>query len=98
MEHSWPGNIRELENTVEHAFVRCRQGAITVDHLPPEFDAIAPQLNPGKGVGGEQQEAMRIHQALITANWNKTQAAAMLGMSRRTIYRKIEQYGISEKT
>ena len=56
MEHSWPGNIRELENTVEHAFVRCRQGAITVDHLPPEFDAIAPQLNPGKGVGGEQRK------------------------------------------
>ena len=40
MEHSWPGNIRELENTVEHAFVRCRQGVITVDHLPPEFEQL----------------------------------------------------------
>jgi len=40
---------------------------------------------------------MRIQQALIKTNWNKTQAAEILGMSRRTIYRKIDQYKISEK-
>ena len=98
MEHSWPGNVRELQNTVEHAFVRCRQGVITVDHLPQEFWELAQKVNSKSGHGGEQQEAMRIHQALIKTNWNKTQAAELLGMSRRTIYRKIDQYGIPEKT
>ena len=95
MLHTWPGNVRELENTIEHAFVRCRQSAITVDHLPPEFGEIAMQLDSAKPDGDEQSEALRIRQALITTNWNKSMAADLLGMSRRTIYRKIEQYGIT---
>ncbi|MCU7816656.1 MAG: sigma-54 dependent transcriptional regulator, partial [Candidatus Thiodiazotropha sp. (ex Rostrolucina anterorostrata)] len=95
--HSWPGNVRELENTIEHAFVRCRQGAITVDHLPQEFGEIALQVNSDKGPDGEQQEGQRISRALIKTDWNKTRAAELLGMSRRTIYRKIDQYGITEK-
>ena len=98
MQHAWPGNVRELENTIEHAFVRCRQSAITVDHLPQDFGEIALQVNSGKGPDGEQQEAQRIRGALIKADWNKTRAAELLGMSRRTIYRKIDQYGIFVKT
>jgi PAS domain S-box-containing protein len=93
--HAWPGNIRELENTVEHAFVRCRQGAITVDHLPPEFKKLAERLSSADGPIAEQQEARRIRKALVKTAWNKSRAAEILGMSRRTIYRKIEQYGIT---
>lgn len=92
--HSWPGNVRELENALEHAFVRCRHGVITVEHLPPEFGEIAKQLNLSKSSDGEEQETRRIRSALVKANWNKTRAAELLGMSRRTIYRKIDQYGI----
>ncbi len=98
MLHTWPGNVRELENTLEHAFVRCRQGVITVEHLPSEFGEIALQLNATRRVRGEQQEAYRIRRALVKTSWNKTRAAELLGMSRRTIYRKIDQYGISVKT
>ena len=78
--------------------MRCRQGAITVDHLPQDFGEIALEVNSEKGPDGEQQEAQRIRGALIKADWNKTRAAELLGMSRRTIYRKIDQYGISVKT
>jgi transcriptional regulator of acetoin/glycerol metabolism len=97
MLHTWPGNVRELENTVEHAFVRCRQGAITVDHLPPEFEKLAQQLNPAEGPAGAQREARRIRQALANTAWNKSRAAELLGMSRRTIYRKIALYGITSE-
>lgn len=97
MAHSWPGNVRELENSLEHAFVRCRQGVITVEYLPPEFCKIALRVNSGNSLDGEQQEARQIHQALVKTNWNKTRAAEILGMSRRTIYRKMDQYKISEK-
>jgi len=95
MLYTWPGNIRELENTLEHAFVRCRQGTITVGHLPPEFGKLAEHLSPADGPAGEQQEARRIRLALVKTSWNKSRAAELLGMSRRTIYRKIDQYGIT---
>ncbi len=97
MPHTWPGNVRELENTLEHTFVRCRQGAITVDHLPPEFEKLAQQLIPVDGPAGEQQEARRIRLALVKTAWNKSRAAELLGMSRRTIYRKIDQFGITSE-
>jgi transcriptional regulator of acetoin/glycerol metabolism len=89
--------VRELENTLEHGFVRCRQGAITVDHLPPEFEKLAQQLSPAGEVDGEQQEARRIRRALVQTAWNKSRAAELLGISRRTIYRKIDQYGITSE-
>jgi len=95
MLHTWPGNVRELENTLEHAFVRCRQGAITVSHLPPEFEKLADHLSPANGPAGERQEARRIRLALVKTTWNKSRAAKLLGISRRTIYRKIDQYGIT---
>jgi PAS domain S-box-containing protein len=95
MLHGWPGNVRELENTLEHAFVRCRQGAISVEHLPPEFGKLAQQLSPARGPADEKQEAQRIRLALVKTAWNKSRAAEILGISRRTIYRKIDQYGIT---
>ena len=97
MQHSWPGNIRELENTLEHAFVRCRAGIITVDHLPPEFNKISQQINFKDSPDRDQREALRIRSALKESGWNKSRAAEILGMSRRTIYRKIEQYDITQE-
>jgi len=97
MLHTWPGNVRELENTIEHAFVRCRASAISIDDLPPEFEKIARQLPPADGPAGERHEARRIRLALEKTAGNKSKAAELLGMSRRTIYRKIDQYGIAAK-
>ncbi|MFT5729329.1 MAG: two-component system response regulator HydG [Desulforhopalus sp.] len=98
MLHNWPGNIRELANTLEHAFVRCHQDIITLKDLPPEFEKIAQQISSAKAPVNEQEEARRIRQALLKTDWNKSRAAELLGISRRTIYRKIEQFSISLDT
>ncbi len=93
LHYPWHGNVRELENLLEHAFVRCRQNVITTENLPPDFlgyfesRALSDDRNP-------EGEAAAIRKALVHAGGNKTEAARMLGMSRRTIYRKIERLGI----
>jgi len=97
MHHTWPGNVRELENTIEHAFVRCKQNIIALDHLPPEFNKIAQQFNSLEQLGKNHSEAEKIRRALLQTSWNKTTAAKLLGISRRTIYRKIDHYSITQK-
>lgn len=87
--YGWPGNIRELQHAIEHAFVVCRQPEIDVVHLPRELQEI-PAATPL--LLGE--EAIRILAALERTGGNKARAARRLGISRRTIYRKIEEYGI----
>lgn len=93
MNYSWPGNIREFEHTLEHAFILCRQNAITANCLPIAFmefaDAtISDFIEPGV------VEQNAVLQALERTSWNKTRAARLLGMSRRTIYRKIKEFKI----
>jgi PAS domain S-box-containing protein len=91
MDYLWPGNVRELEHVMEHAFVLCRGWVITLEHLPPEIrdyertEKMAGQEIPTQGSNGAQE----ILDALNKAHWNKTKAARLLGISRRTIYRKI---------
>lgn len=94
MEYPWPGNIRELEHTLEHAFILCRQKTITVNHLPTTFKEFV-------GTRGSSLEDIKVDepqailQALKKTAWNKAGAARILGISRRTIYRKIKEYKIS---
>jgi transcriptional regulator with PAS, ATPase and Fis domain len=88
--YAWPGNIRELQHAIEHAFVVCRQTEIEVAHLPREL-----QESPSPAVPPLEGEAARIMAALEKAGGNKARAARLLGFSRRTIYRKIEEYGIT---
>ncbi|MBI3813246.1 MAG: sigma 54-interacting transcriptional regulator, partial [Nitrospinae bacterium] len=92
MKYPWHGNIRELEHTIEHAFILCRQSAITVDHLPQELKEFTPHIN--SYVRDEGDEYQTILQALEKTGWNKAKTARLLGMNRRTIYRKIEKYKI----
>ena len=97
MLHSWPGNIRELENTLEHAFVRCQENVIKISHLPPTFAEFAPKLSTEEEPDPAWHEAKRVRWALRQSDWNKSRAAELLGISRRTIYRKIYHYNISSK-
>lgn len=90
--YDWPGNIRELQHAVEHAFVMCRGDVIGLEHLPVELRAQEALL-PAERIH-LKSEAARIHAALEKAGWNKSRAARLLGMSRRTIYRKMEELGI----
>jgi len=93
MEYSWPGNVRELEHTIEHAFILCKQSVITPQHLPNELKTFTLQT-PLSQNNGEINDPKIILQALEKTDWNKVKAAQLLGISRRTIYRKIKEHNI----
>lgn len=92
LEHPWPGNVRQLEHTLEHAFVVCRNSIITMDTLPADFCTVVSRGIPNIGNGGCSPE--RIREALEKTNWNKAKAARLLGINRRTLYRKMDQLTI----
>jgi len=95
MNYPWPGNVRELQHAIEHAFVLCRGRNITLDHLPSEIVGYSkgPSRARGKKFVNESHE---IQQALDKTDWNKAKAARMLGISRQTIYRKINEFGLAK--
>ncbi len=94
--YDFPGNIRELENTIEHAFVMCRKGYIEKRHLPGAFHSSgAPfESDPG-GASLKGIEAALITNALKRNKWDRTRTAACLGMHRSSLYRKMHALGIS---
>ena len=91
--HPFPGNVRELENAVEHAFVMCHDSEIGVEHLPPHINdrAVAGQ----NSVSLQMDEKESIVEALRRYKGNRTKAAVELGMHRSTLWRKIRMLGIS---
>lgn len=95
MNSRWPGNIRELQHTLEHAFVVCRQPIVTVDDLPPEFKEHNKDIIYSSREK-ENDERRAIVQALKETGWNKAKAARLLGMSRMNIYLKIKKHNIIE--
>ena len=91
MQHGWPGNVRELEHAIEHAFILCRDNLIERNHLPEE---VLAGVENGHEENGNALDREQLEQALEKAAGNKTMAAQILGISRRTIYRKLEEFGI----
>ncbi|MDA8077926.1 MAG: sigma-54 dependent transcriptional regulator [Nitrospiraceae bacterium] len=90
MEYGWPGNVRELEHQLEHAFIHCRGQQITVADLPHDMThCLHTPVHRGSGLTEERTAVLH---ALEKSFWNKTRAAGILGVSRRTIYRKIKEY------
>lgn len=97
--HNWPGNVRELQNVIEHAVVMAAQDTITPYHLPEYLRGPAvyakgiSSAQPGK-IRGLLAEIEReaIEQALRLCGNNRTRAMRMLGLSRRTFYRKLAAY------
>ncbi len=88
-DYSWPGNIRELQNLVEYAFALGTGPVLKLKELPPEFRGVAPTV---RRVMGDERE--RIRQALEQANGRKADAAATLGMSRSTLWRKMKEHSL----
>jgi len=96
LEHDYPGNIRELENIIEHAFVLCANGLIELRHLPPELRA-GPGIEPKKARGGLSLKAIeRLHiaETIRRHGGNRTAAATELGIDPSTLFRKIKSLGI----
>jgi PAS domain S-box-containing protein len=95
MEYDFPGNIRELENIIEQAFVLCRGGMIEIHHLPPELRPAA--RGPEKELGSLNLQALQRHfisETLRHFNGNRRRAARELGIDTSTLYRKIKALGI----
>ena len=101
--YSWPGNVRELRSALEHAVVLCRGDRITVRDLPPSVrSGVTTQgSNPQRlltqsDLTVKEAEKQLIVRALKEANGNRTQAAARIGMSRRTLHRKLHSYHLED--
>jgi len=91
MEHDFPGNVRELENIIEHAFVLCRSGLINMPHLPPQLrPAAAGDLDAVHGMTLHAMEEVMIRRALRRQQGNKTKAAQELGIDASTLFRKVK--------
>ena len=92
-EYLWPGNVRELENVIERAVVLCRGDTLTVDDLPEaivQASAPAPSaLTVAIGTPLEEVESRLIRETLRHTKGDKSLAAQLLGISTRTIYRKL---------
>jgi two-component system response regulator AtoC len=101
--YSWPGNIRELRNFCENAVVLRKGGKLTEFDLDPRFrggSAPGPASGAGDGMGAglvstlsvEQNEKRILKEALIKSRGNRTKAAQLMGISRRTLHRKLAQW------
>ncbi|MCX7818073.1 MAG: sigma-54 dependent transcriptional regulator [Kiritimatiellae bacterium] len=100
--YSWPGNVRELRNVLERMIVLARGEVLDLGDLPPELRAVAPVAmasSPAaprlEGLTLAEAERRLIEQALTATGGNRAEAARRLGISRRTIHRKIEEYGLN---
>ncbi len=102
--YAWPGNVREMRNTLERAVIVCDGAVIETKHLPPGFGHIAarpPVNDPDSihlGIGTTVQEAERqlILKTLESTNNNKTRAAEILEISLKTLHNKLKEYGSAE--
>jgi DNA-binding NtrC family response regulator len=96
--YSWPGNIRELRNSIESAVVMCKGNIITVEDLPPSVvtGEEGTYIKIDLGVSLEEAERVIIESTLNYCNGNKSKTAEVLGIGRKTLHRKINEYDINE--
>ncbi len=97
MEYDFPGNIRELENIIEHAYVLCRSGLLKRQHLPPSLrnrEDGHDYLHNRTGATLQELEAMHIADALRRHGGKRTAAAKELGINPSTLFRKIKSMKI----
>ena len=100
LNYDYPGNIRELENIIEHALIVCRDKVIEIDHLPLAFQRSMAVPLPATGnrtFGKEIELSERnlILETLQKHNWNKGQTAAALQVNRTTLWRKMKKLGLN---
>jgi len=95
MEHDYPGNVRELENIIEQAFVLCRGGVIELNHLPPELrPALTAGRDESRPMSLQAMERFLISETLQRRKGNRKDAARDLGINVSTLYRRIKDLKI----
>ena len=96
MLYDWPGNIRELENAIEHAFVLSLGDMILLQHLPEELIPQNHSILAPTGLTLQEIEKRTIEQTLQRNQWKKMATARELGIDKNTLRRKIRRHGIME--
>jgi PAS domain S-box-containing protein len=96
MAYSWPGNIRELINVLEYAFVVCQEDLIDVAHLPPRIceGRMRGPASPPLPHSGESLEKLRLIEALKKTGGRRGEAARLLGISRVTLWKWLKKHGL----
>ena len=103
---SWPGNVRELVNAIEHAVVMCTNNVITAEDLPRSVTGTCDGLGDCDAFGGGSRtgslrelvnefESQVIRNALMRHGGNRSHTAVELGISRRTLLYKLQEYGLA---
>ncbi len=99
MAHDWPGNIRELENTIERAFILCKSGSIGIAHLPGELlsQGVAPSLPSDCDWRAVHDifDGQALRAALERNDFNRQATARELGIHKTTLLRRLKRLGIS---
>jgi DNA-binding NtrC family response regulator len=104
LAYPWPGNVRELQNCIERAVTLARYEEVMVDDLPEKIRSyrrshvIVASDDPSELVPLEEVERRYILRVMEAVAGNKTLASRILGLDRKTLYRKLERYGDAEST
>ncbi|TSA33510.1 MAG: sigma-54-dependent Fis family transcriptional regulator [Verrucomicrobiaceae bacterium] len=100
LEYDWPGNVRELRTAIEHGVVMASSQKITLRDLPAGLRSQKehPVAAPPSGLNLQETETALILRALDDSRGNRTEAARMLGISRRTLHRRLKELNISKRS
>lgn len=100
MSYSWPGNVRELKTAIENMVILSTGPRLGLESLPddirPAKEVLSGGINNLVGISIEQAEKELIRNTLKMTNGNREQAAKLLGIGERTLYRKIKEYDLTE--
>ena len=100
VSHAWPGNVRELKSTLESMLVLAQNDLLDIEDLPDEIRGstdlvpVSRQAFPA-GITMQEGEKLLIQQTLQQTGGNREQAAKVLNIGARTLYRKLKEYGLS---
>jgi PAS domain S-box-containing protein len=100
LNYPYPGNVRELENILEHALIICQEDKILPTHLP-EYLQVRPAAGPAmstaaarNGLSSDNRERDKLLATLQRNNWHRKKSARALGIDRTTLWRKMKKYGL----
>lgn len=92
--YHWPGNVRELENTIERALILEEGDILTLKSLPMQLAVETKTFTQGRPLALAQVEKEHIIYVLKLVNQNRSKAASLLGIDRKTLYNKLDKYGL----